>query len=47
MDAVEVICDLFRAEDVISVLTVGKVVTGEVRPREDYLIVHAVEFHVL
>jgi hypothetical protein len=32
---------------VVSVLTVGEVVIGEVRPGENYLIIHAVEFHVL
>ena len=32
MDFGEVFCDFLRGEDVVSVLAVGEIITGEVRP---------------
>jgi hypothetical protein len=32
VDFREVFCDFSRGEDVVSVLTVGEIITGEVRP---------------
>ena len=47
MYACEVISNMLRFEDVVSILTIRKIVVGEVRPGQVDLIIDAVQLHML
>ena len=47
MDAREVLGYRFRGEEMVAVLAVNKVVTREVRTRENYFVVYAIELYML
>lgn len=47
MDLGKVVCQVFGAKEVVSILTVGKVVRAEIGAGHDDLVVNTIEFHML
>ena len=47
MDTSEVVGDMWTGKDVISVLAICEIVIGQVRARENQVVINAVQFHML